>query len=456
MATYKPIQSVTLAAATSSVTFSGIDQSYTDLVIVGNAATSVAGAQNVMRFNGSTGNYGTTELYATGSSIYGYRFSGQTYMWFSSGVGIGSTLGQSSFTININNYSNSTTYKTALMRLSSNSGTYPGVVLSSGLWVNTSPITSVTLYADTGSTTWSAGSTLSLYGIKSGAPQALGGDVVTTDGTYWYHAFKTTGAFTPLKTLSADYLVVAGGGAGGAWGAGGGGGGAGGYRYLNSQSFSTVQTVTIGAGGAGYTASTYNNNTNDGTSSSIGSISASGGGAGSAGNFTGRNGGSGGGGNGGYVTSGGSGNAGSYSPVEGYAGSSGATISSSAYLGGGGGGAGSAGTAANTGTAVAGGGGAGLNTLSSWFSITGTGVSGYIAGGGGGGGFYNTSPATTGGSGGSGGGGAGGVTRYATGTSGTANTGGGGGGAGGSDPGSSNPTTSGSGGSGIVIVRYPV
>jgi hypothetical protein len=437
MATYKPLQSVVLTAATSSITFSGIDQSYTDLVIVGNAATSVAGAQNVLRFNGSTGTYSTTDLYGTGSSISGYRFSGQTYMWFSSGVGIGSTIGQSAFTININNYSNSTTYKTAIMRLSSNSGTYPGVVLSSGLWSNTSPITSVTLYADTGSTTWSAGSTFSLYGIKSGAPQAIGGDLVTTDGNYWYHTFRSTQTFTPLKTLSVDYLVVAGGGGGG-WGHGGGGGagglrstvtatGGGGSLESATSVFGGVNyTVIVGSGGAAATSTSVQ--ATSGSNSVFSSItSTGGGGGGSRLNGTGLTGGSGGGGS--FYSIGGTG-----TTNQGFGG--GGTLNTS-NPGSGGGGAGSVGATSGGSAGVGGNGGAGVST-----SISGSSV-GYAGGGGGGANGSTNGSATSGGGGG-------GTT---TGTAGTANTGGGGGG------GAFAVDTQyagAAGGSGIVIVRYAV
>jgi hypothetical protein len=425
MATYKPLQSVALTANTSSVTFSNIDQNYTDLVIVANVATSVAGAQNVMRFNGSTGNYSTTEIYGTGSAISSYRFTGQSYLWFSSGVGIGSTLGQSSFTAHLNNYANSTANKTTMMRLSSNSGTYPGTVLAVGMWSNTSPITSVTLFADTGSTTWLAGSTFDLYGIKSGAPQALGGDLVTTDGNYWYHTFRSTQSFIPQKALTVEYLVIAGGGGGG-YGYGGGGG-AGGYR--NSVSGETTggggsnesalalspiaYTVTVGAGGPGKDLTAgYGTNGSNSVLSTITSTGGGGGGYISGGTgLAGLTGGSGGGGGGDAVdTARTNGGARVTTPIQGFAGGG------AWYNGGGGGGAGA--TPATVQSTSGGG-----NGLSS--SITGSAVTR------GGGGAGNA------GTGGTGGGGNGG-------SSGTANTGGGGGG------------TAGNGGSGIVIVRYPV
>jgi hypothetical protein len=69
--------------------------------------------------------------------------------------------------------------------------------------------------------------------VKYSIAKASGG-TITTDGTYWYHTFTTSGTFVPYENLTADCLVIAGGGAGAATDGndtqGGGGGGAGGLR----------------------------------------------------------------------------------------------------------------------------------------------------------------------------------------------------------------------------------
>ena len=167
--TYEPIATTTLGSATATVTFSSIPGTYTDLVLVGNFATSTAGAQTIYYYNGvTTGTpYSTTEMYGTGSSAASYRFTSQNQIWFTSGVGSGSTLGQTNAIINIMNYANTTTNKTSLHRQNSLSGTYPVTVAGVGLWRSTSAITSVTIKADTGPTTLLSGSTFTLYGIKA-------------------------------------------------------------------------------------------------------------------------------------------------------------------------------------------------------------------------------------------------------------------------------------------------
>ena len=450
MATYKPIQSLTLTADTTTVTFSGIDQNYTDLEIVVNARGSAADNGNFYyRINGdATSSYTVIRLQGGGSSAVSNKGTANTVGYIGYVDGANTTSGIFSNTkIYVNNYSSSSTYKTLISK-----GVTPGTNGYAAYFVNgyagsTSAVTSISFTPDSGN--WIAGSTFSLYGIKSGAPQALGGDVVTTDGTYWYHAFRSTGAFTPLKTLTADVLVVAGGGGGGggvATNARGGGGGAGGILAFASQSVSVATTVTIGAGGAG----AINNNIGaSGVASQFGSLTSSaGGGLGGSYGYNAGNGGSGGGGGtpgGGYVTTGGS-----ASPSgQGNAGGTGTAYSNNtSNSGAGGGGAGAAGGSGSSGTA--GTGGVGLNTVTNWGSLssvltsTGLGASGYLAGGGGGAGGSSS------GAGGTGGGGSG--VNNGTGTAGTANTGGGGGAAG------SNSTdqTGGAGGSGIVIVRYAV
>jgi hypothetical protein len=443
-ANYVLLEKITVGAAgASSVTFSGIPQTgYTDLVLKG-TARGTAGTTSIINvsFNGSTSNF--TDRYIEGNGASVGAFTDQPRM-----VGLVNGTGATANTFTnfetyIPNYT-SANYKsfTADIALEDNTTT-AYLELQAGLWSNTAAITSMALAPLSGS--FSQYSTFYLYGVaKLGTtpaivPYATGGDTIMTDGTYWYHAFKASGTFTPAvgKNLSCDYLVVAGGGGGG--GLIGGGGGAGGY--LTSTGFSCTAnvglTVTIGAGGAG-------GNTGNGTvgsNSVFSSITSTGGGYGGSYGTTGGAGGSGGGGGGRGPNAGGS-----ASPSgQGFAGGTSASSYSGGAGGGGAGVVGSNGTGAN-GAA----GGNGLNTLSAWLSVTGTGVSGYIAGGGGGGMDVNNTG--VGGAGGAGGGGSGPNTE-GVGNPGTANTGGGGGGA------SYNGGTGrigGTGGSGLVIVRYAV
>ena len=442
MSTYTPIASQTLGSAAASVTFSSIPQGYTDLVLVWNG-TPASDDAITLQFNDDTGsNYSHTRILGDGSSAISQRGSNNT----SSIVGLTSSGSINTVIIQIQNYSNSTTYKTLLSRANNTTG-YMGAFVS--LWRNTNAITKIKVLS---AVNYNTGSTFSLYGIQVGdkAQKAQGGNIVTSDGTYMYHAFTTSGSFVPSQAINADVLVVAGGGGGS--GFVGAGGGAGGVLAFASQSLTAKNyTCTVGAGGAGNTSDIYAAG-NSGNNSQFASLTASvGGGAGgrqSGTPFSGASGGSGGGGTGGTGVSatGGAGTSG-----QGNAG--GQNFTSTNYGGGGGGGAGAVG--ANGTSTTSGAGGAGVNTVTNWGALsaaltaTRLGVSGYIAGGGGAGAsqFGGGSTFGAGGSGGGGNGGNGGA-----GVSGTVSTGSGGGGCGLNAGG----PAGGNGDSGIVIIRYAI
>jgi hypothetical protein len=440
------------SAGASSVTFANIPQTgYTDLVVKVSARgdTVAEYVNNKVSFNGSTSGYSSKLLYGLGTGSGASANNSVTNAIDYSSYGTGSTATASTFgntEIYIPNYAGSTNKSVSVDAVTENNATTAITALTAGLWSNTAAITSVSITTASGS--FVANSTFYLYGVATLgttpaiAPKATGGDIVMTDGTYWYHAFRSSGTFTPAVALSCDALVIAGGG-GGSQQFGGGGGGGGGYRATTLSLATSGYTVTVGAGGAGGTGGGGQNGTKGSDSlisgSGITTFTSTGGGFG--GSNIGGDGGSGGGGGGRTDFTPPNGNGGISSPVtspvQGYAGGKASNSGPGTNGGGGGGGAGGAGPDSGSGTGANG--GAGSNAHSSWATATSTGVSGYYAGGGAGYGYNNSAPNT----GGSGGGGAGAV-------SGTANTGGGGGGS------YSQSTAAGAGGSGIVIVRYLV
>ncbi len=165
MSTYTPIASQTLSSAAASVTFSGIPQTYTDLVLVvaGTNASGLSG--NGIRFNSDTSsNYSSTNLDGNGSSASSARHTNQTYIR----AGISFTS-QSISIINIQNYANTTTNKTVLAR----GGAAESYVRADvGLWRSTSAINSIFYFVDSGAN-FGAGTTFNLYGIASGGPKAF-------------------------------------------------------------------------------------------------------------------------------------------------------------------------------------------------------------------------------------------------------------------------------------------
>jgi hypothetical protein len=429
------------SAGAASVTFSSIPQTYTDLQIVATVRTNRSGQTDddvIIKPNNSTSSATSRLLLGDGSSAASYTGT-QIYMAAKGATATANTF--SNCEVYVPNYAGSTFKSFSADLTAENNTTGTNMQLSAQLWSDTSAITSLVFVPAYG-TAFSEFTEFTLYGISNSTttqnpttPSAIGGDVITTDGTYWYHQFLYSGTFTPIKNLTCDYLVVAGGG--GTFtgsGAGVGGGGAGGLRSTVTATggggtletplsllASTAYTATIGAGGG------VNSN---GANSVFSSITSTGGGRGEP--TTGGGGGNGGsGGAGSDPNAGASGTAGTRtaSPVQGNNGGAG-----NGNGGGGGGGAGSAGTAAGVNDNA----GAGLQV-----AITGSSVF-YAAGGGGGGG--NTGAAKNG---------IGGKSEYPLGsgnnTNGVVNTGSGAGGGW-----NSGSITGKSGGSGIIVVRYAV
>lgn len=449
------------SAGAASITFSSIPQTFTDLVIKVSSRDTATDFILSLQFNGDTGsNYTSKLIQGDGASA---TSQGSTSTKIPTIMSDGSTDTASTFAsgdVYIPNYRSANYKSVSVDSATENNAATAYMRLGASIWSSTSAITSITLFPPTG--TFVQYSTFSLYGISSNTstqntsiPSATGGDVITTDGTYWYHAFKYSGTFTPLKALTADCLVVAGGGGGSGQDAGGGG--AGGLFYSASNSLTVSNyTVTIGSGGAGGPAGTFYTNASSGNNSQFGSLTAAvGGGFGS--NSTTATAGTGGSGGGAGQAAGGFQAGGSATSGQGNAGGSNGTSGGPNYGSGAGGGAGAVG--ANGSNTAGGIGGVGSSTYSSWGSATSTGqnVSGtYYYAGGGAGGAYKNGGAAAGGYGGGGAAGSSATGQNSPGVAGTANTGGGGGSAGRGTDTQGDMAAGGAGGSGIVIVRYAV
>lgn len=438
---YVLLETIQLSQSATSVTFDNLPSSgYDDLKLVISSRDDFASVSTNlgMKINGSSTGLSGRVLFGTGTT------ASSTTVTDSVGYNVGSSGTASTYAITelyIPKYKETGIYKSFSGEAVAESNTATVYMqMLAGLWSNNGAITSLNFYP-VNATNFVAGSTFSLYGVASLgttpaiAPFASGGNIVANDGTYWYHAFLSSGAFVPFKNLTCDVLQIAGGGGGAGYNnhnlsgqKRGSPGGAGGLLAFTGESITTSTNVTVGAGGAGNTGfdgSPYpTRNGTQGVNSQFGSLTASvGGGYGAGGqNTAGGNGGSGGGG-----CNGGAGG----SPTSGQGNSGGAGDGSFA---GGGGGAGAAGQAAVF-LSYQGNGGNGLSTYSSWGLATNTGqnISGTVwyAGGG-----SNNTP-------GNGGGGGANI-------NGTAATGGGGGG----DTTLTSGSSAGNGGSGVVIVRY--
>lgn len=164
-ATYEPIATTTGTGSASSVTFSSVPATYTDLVLVCNVITASSASLQV-QFNSDTGsNYSYTVLDgdgATASSNRQTNTSGIQLAGWSSNLG--SSTNPSPIICHINNYVNSTTFKTALVRSTAYGASGASVDAFVGTWRNTATINTVRVTSGANFTT---ASTFTLYGIKA-------------------------------------------------------------------------------------------------------------------------------------------------------------------------------------------------------------------------------------------------------------------------------------------------
>lgn len=166
-ATYEPISTTTLGSAASSVTFSSIPGTYTDLILVVNGSSTAGTGSRLRIGNGSvdTGsNYSFTFLEGTGSGTNTYLNSNATYIQMNNYSQFApSPTYNTTEIVQIMNYANTTTYKTVMNR---SNLAQTGVSTMVGLWRSTSAINVITYYCSN-ATTFEAGFTATLYGVKA-------------------------------------------------------------------------------------------------------------------------------------------------------------------------------------------------------------------------------------------------------------------------------------------------
>jgi hypothetical protein len=156
--TYEPIATTTVGTATPTVTFSSITGSYTDLVLVINSSITENLSSRINVNNDSETNYSLT--YFRGGGVFAASFRSSNVTNISTSIG---NLANTRImeVIQFQNYSNTTTYKTIIVR----GGSGTAVVGDVGLWRNTAAINIIVLTAATGN--YAVGSTFTLYGIAA-------------------------------------------------------------------------------------------------------------------------------------------------------------------------------------------------------------------------------------------------------------------------------------------------
>jgi hypothetical protein len=167
--TYTPIATGTSSGSSNGITFSSIPQTYTDLILVVNYRSQAAASTDGLYLNAdntSLGNFSSTILIGNGSSASSARYTSDYYGSFCGYVPAASTASGTFGTaiVHIMNYTNTTTFKTAITRTGT-AGSYTTAAVS--LLRGTGAITSVSPFVYGGGSNLVSGSTATLYGVKS-------------------------------------------------------------------------------------------------------------------------------------------------------------------------------------------------------------------------------------------------------------------------------------------------
>jgi hypothetical protein len=170
-----PIASTTISgSSTSAFSFTSIPQTYQDLRLVITTRSAQPGNNLAVFYlwaNGdessATGLYSATNLQGDGTSATSSRQTSQNQAIIGFSVNNGATSGIfASNTIDILNYTNTTTFKTSLSRSAGDLNGSGATLLVAALRRSTSAITSLYFRAD-GGYAQIAGATATLYGIRT-------------------------------------------------------------------------------------------------------------------------------------------------------------------------------------------------------------------------------------------------------------------------------------------------
>lgn len=165
---YDSIATASLSGV-STTTFSAIPGTYKHLELRFIGLES-GGNDTRLRFNGDTGsNYARHQLYANRSTQAGAGTASTTYIKATNAFNGMSSTYPSVGIIQILDYASTTKNKVSRHFSGIDLDSSGTVDIMSGLWMNTAAITSITFEINGSGTTFGAGSSIALYGIKESA-----------------------------------------------------------------------------------------------------------------------------------------------------------------------------------------------------------------------------------------------------------------------------------------------
>ena len=161
------IQTITLGTAATSITFSSIPATFTDLLLVfsgRNNQSSNTWGEVLIAPNSNTSNRSHRSVFGTGSTT-GSDTGSDIRFWISNSSSTSNTFGSSS--IYIPNYASSSAKSFSIDSVTENNASSAFAVLAAGLWNDTTAISSLLL--QNGAFLLSTGTSASLYGLTKGS-----------------------------------------------------------------------------------------------------------------------------------------------------------------------------------------------------------------------------------------------------------------------------------------------
>ena len=158
------IESKTLGTAQASIEFTSIPQDGTDLVAICSVRSTDSNLSLYLRPNGSTSNLSSRNLQGTGSVTS--SFTGTTIQALATNSGnTANTFSSTSFYLT--NYTAATAKSFSIDTVTETNATEAYQRITAGLWNDTTAISSLQFWPDSGN--FAAGSIISLYKITKGS-----------------------------------------------------------------------------------------------------------------------------------------------------------------------------------------------------------------------------------------------------------------------------------------------
>jgi len=164
---YESIATINGNGSTATITFSSIAATYSHLQVRVLARVTAGGEDLSVRFNSDTGaNYTRHRLTGSGTGAAAAAGNASVNQITTLGsAGMPSTASIYAVTIiDVLDYANTNKYKTARMLSGQDSNGSGGIELTSGAWMNTAAITSLTIFSN--SSNYPTAASFALYGIK--------------------------------------------------------------------------------------------------------------------------------------------------------------------------------------------------------------------------------------------------------------------------------------------------